>query len=58
MFLEINGIVRNRRLIASVVSYDLDGKYCILYKMQNGEQLIEEFNSQSDRDAKYEEATE
>lgn len=58
MFLEINGIVRNRRLIASVVSYDLDGKYCILYKMQNGEQLIEEFDSQSDRDAKYKEATE
>lgn len=58
MFLEINGIVRNRRLIASVVTYELNGKFCILYKMQNGEQLVEEFNSETDRDAKYEKAVE
>lgn len=58
MFLEINGIFRNRRLIASVVTYELNGKFCILYKMQNGEQLVEEFNSETDRDAKYEKAVE
>ena len=58
MFIEINGVYRNRRLIASVVCYEADSKYYILYKLQNGEQLIEEFNTKSARDAKYEKAVE
>ena len=58
MFIEINGIYRNRRLIASVVCYEVDSKYCILYRLQNGEQLVEEFDTKSARDSKYEKAVE
>ena len=58
MFLEINGIYRNRRLIASVVCYEVDSKFCILYKLQNGEQLIEEFDTRAARDDKYHQAVE
>ena len=58
MFIEINGVYRNRRLIASVVCYEADSNYFILYKLQNGEQLIEEFNTKSARDEKYEKAVE
>lgn len=56
MFIEINGVYRNRRLIASVVCYEVDSKYCILYRLQNGEQLIEEFDTRAARDNKYQDA--
>ena len=58
MFIEINGVYRNRRLIASVVCYEAESKYFILYKLQNGEQLIEEFSTKSARDDKYHQAVE
>ena len=57
MFLEINGVYTNKRLIASIVCYEEDSKYYILYNIQNGEKLIEEFDTESSRNTKYEEAT-
>lgn len=54
MFLEINGLAYNLMFTQSIDKLDEDGKYKILYAISNENKLVEEFDNEADRDAKYE----
>ena len=54
MFLQINDIDRNIYMIASIVK---DGTK-VIYKMINGTQLQETFDTEQEAESKYEEAIE
>ena len=56
MFVEINGLAYNLMFTQSIDKLDEDGKYKILYAISNENKLVEEFDNEADRDAKYEKA--
>ena len=56
MFVEINGLAYNLLFTQSIDKVDEDGKYKILYAISNENKLVEEFDNEADRDAKYEKA--
>lgn len=58
MFIEINGLAYNLMFAQSIDKLDEDGKYKILYAISNENKLVEEFDNEADRDAKYELAQE
>ena len=56
MFIEINGLAYNLMFTQSIDKLYEDGKYKILYAISNENKLVEEFDNEADRDAKYEKA--
>ena len=56
MFIEINGLAYNLMFTQSIDKLYEDGKYKILYAISNENKLVEEFDNEVDRDAKYEKA--